>query len=74
MTKFVINPFGVDDSDYPGQIHKPIFDWKKFKKVIHIATRMLDNVVEIANLPLEKQQEEIERKRRHGLGITGLIN
>lgn len=33
---------------------------------------MLDNVVEINGLPLEKQRKEIIRKRRHGMGITGI--
>src|SRR5262249_85275 len=30
------------------------------------------NVVEINGLPLEKQREEITRKRRHGMGFLGL--
>jgi ribonucleoside-diphosphate reductase alpha chain len=33
---------------------------------------MLDNVVEINGLPLEKQRQEIVRKRRHGMGFLGL--
>jgi len=33
---------------------------------------MLDNVVEINGLPLEGQRNEIERKRRHGMGFLGL--
>ena len=37
-----------------------------------IFTRMLDNVVEINGLPLEEQRNEIERKRRHGMGYLGL--
>ena len=32
----------------------------------------LDNVVEINGLPLEGQRNEIERKRRHGMGFLGL--
>ena len=37
-----------------------------------VFTRMLDNVVEINGLPLERQREEIMRKRRHGMGFLGL--
>jgi ribonucleoside-diphosphate reductase alpha chain len=37
-----------------------------------IASRALDNVVEVNNLPLPEMQEQILLKRRHGLGITGL--
>lgn len=48
------------------------FDMGKYIEVVQIFTRMLDNVVEINNLPLEEQREEIYRKRRHGMGILGL--
>jgi ribonucleoside-diphosphate reductase alpha chain len=33
---------------------------------------MLDNVVEVNNLPLPQQREEIYKKRRHGMGFLGL--
>ncbi|SDN37096.1 LAGLIDADG family homing endonuclease [Vreelandella arcis] len=62
LTKFVIEPF----SD------KPRFDWERYRQVVAIFTRMLDNVVEIAGLPLPQQQREIEAKRRHGMGFLGL--
>jgi ribonucleoside-diphosphate reductase alpha chain len=62
LTKFVKFPF--TDEAY--------FDWDKYKKVISTFTRMLDNVVEINGLPLEKQRAEIARKRRHGMGYLGL--
>ncbi|MGH8296597.1 MAG: ribonucleoside-diphosphate reductase, partial [Steroidobacteraceae bacterium] len=42
------------------------------REVVKVFTRMLDNVVEINGLPLEKQREEILRKRRHGMGFLGL--
>ncbi len=48
------------------------FDFETFAKDIRIASRLLDNVVEINNLPLKEMQEEILNKRRHGLGFTGL--
>ncbi len=62
LTKFVENPF-TDDAR---------FDWKKYRQVVAIFCRMLDNVVEINGLPLEKQSEEILSKRRHGMGFLGL--
>ena len=40
--------------------------------MVAIFTRMLDNVVEINQLPLAKQREEITAKRRHGMGFLGL--
>ena len=62
LTKFVENPF-------TDQAH---FDWERYRAVVAIFTRMLDNVVEINGLPLDKQREEIVRKRRHGMGFLGL--
>jgi ribonucleoside-diphosphate reductase alpha chain len=48
------------------------FDWEEFREVVAVFTRMLDNVVEINGLPLPQQQQEITRKRRHGMGFLGL--
>ncbi len=48
------------------------FDWDKYRKLIRIFTRMLDNVVEVNGLALEEQRGEIYRKRRHGMGFLGL--
>ena len=62
LTRFVRNPF-TDEAQ---------FDWDEFRKVVAIFTRMLDNVVEINGLPLEKQRDEIKSKRRHGMGFLGL--
>ena len=62
LTRFVVDPF----------TDKARFDWDRFNRTVEIFTRMLDNVVEINGLPLEKQRSEIERKRRHGMGYLGL--
>lgn len=48
------------------------FDWEKFKKTISVFSRMLDNVVELNSLPLQEQRDELELKRRHGMGFLGL--
>lgn len=62
LTKFVKDPF----------TDKAEFDWEKYREVVGIFTRMLDNVVEINGLPLEGQRDEIIYKRRHGMGFLGL--
>ncbi|MBF0265571.1 MAG: ribonucleoside-diphosphate reductase [Gammaproteobacteria bacterium] len=62
LTRFIDRPFTSD----------ACFNWDDFKKAVRIFTRMLDNVVEINGLPLEKQRDEIYRKRRHGMGYLGL--
>ena len=62
LTKFVEEPF----------TERARFDWERYREVVAIFTRMLDNVVEINGLPLEKQRHEITSKRRHGMGFLGL--
>jgi len=62
LTRFVTDPFTEDAG----------FDWDAFREVVAVFTRMLDNVVEINGLPLEKQRDEIVNKRRHGMGFLGL--
>ncbi|MDP7119983.1 MAG: adenosylcobalamin-dependent ribonucleoside-diphosphate reductase [Arenicellales bacterium] len=48
------------------------FNWQRFRRVVAVFSRMLDNVVEIHGLPLKQQAEEIRYKRRHGMGFLGL--
>jgi len=62
LTKFVKKPF-TDHAE---------FDWDMYREVVTVFTRMLDNVVEINGLPLEKQRAELISKRRHGMGFLGL--
>jgi ribonucleoside-diphosphate reductase alpha chain len=62
LTKFVLDPFTEDAR----------FDWDEFREVVRVFTRMLDNVVEVNGLPLDKQRQEIMNKRRHGMGFLGL--
>jgi ribonucleoside-diphosphate reductase alpha chain len=62
LTRFVKHPF----TEFAE------FDWTEYREVVKAFTRMLDNVVEVNGLPLEKQRGEILRKRRHGMGFLGL--
>ena len=62
LTKCVEHPF----------TDKACFNWKKYRELVAVFTRMLDNVVEIHGLPLDSQGDEIFRKRRHGMGFLGL--
>lgn len=55
-----------------GRKKKVEFDWKEFERVIHVATRFLDNVVEINKYPLKKIEEATLNARKIGLGIMGL--
>ncbi|NNM69724.1 MAG: adenosylcobalamin-dependent ribonucleoside-diphosphate reductase [Gallionella sp.] len=62
LTRMVKNPFSVHAG----------FDYEPFKKLVHVAVRMLDNVLDVTAWPLPEQQQEAQSKRRIGLGYTGL--
>jgi len=62
LTKFVKQPFAENAS----------FDYEHFGRVVAVATRMLDNVLDVTAWPLKQQHEEAMNKRRVGLGFTGL--
>lgn len=62
IVKFVRDPFTQHSQ----------FDFEGFEDVVRVFTRMLDNVVELSGLPLKQQLFELQRKRRHGMGYTGL--
>ena len=62
LTRFVRDPF---------EAHAR-FDEQAFARVAQVAVRLLDNVLDITVWPLPQQQEEARRKRRVGLGFTGL--
>ncbi len=62
LTRFVVDPFAENAR----------FDWPRYREVVAVFTRMLDNVVGVDHLPLPAQREELRRKRRHGMGFLGL--
>ncbi|MDI4632903.1 adenosylcobalamin-dependent ribonucleoside-diphosphate reductase [Pelomonas sp. V22] len=49
-----------------------VFDEAGFAEVCKLATRMLDNVLDVTPWPLPAQANEARNKRRVGLGFTGL--
>lgn len=64
LTKMVKNPFGEN----------PYIDYDMLDSAVSNAVRMMDNVVDISNFPLEAQKNEAKNKRRIGLGVTGLAD
>jgi len=53
---------------------KAIFDFPLLRATAAVATRFLDNVIDVTLYPLEAQAREEYAKRRIGVGITGLAN
>jgi ribonucleoside-diphosphate reductase alpha chain len=64
MAKLIVYPFtGVAE-----------MDMALLDDLVRTAVRMMDNVVDVSNFPLEAQRQEAINKRRIGLGVTGLAD
>ena len=50
------------------------FDWENYKKDISIFARMLDNVNDIASVPLGSYEWALKNIRQYGMGINGLAS
>lgn len=64
LARLVRDPFGEDAS----------VDEEELARLVGLAVRMMDNVVDASNFPLEAQAREAQAKRRIGLGVTGLAD
>ena len=57
-----------------GKDGKPQFDWKKYYRLIKLATRFLDSIVDINRYPLPIIRYRTRSTRKIGLGIMGLAD
>lgn len=64
LARLVKNPFENDAE----------LDPEAMQDLVATAVRMMDNVVDASNFPLEAQAQEARNKRRIGLGVTGLAD
>ncbi|MFL2758983.1 MAG: adenosylcobalamin-dependent ribonucleoside-diphosphate reductase [Paracoccaceae bacterium] len=64
LAKLVEHPF--DKNAY--------LDVYQLEDLVSTAVRMMDNVIEVSQFPLEAQKLEAKNKRRIGLGVTGLAD
>jgi len=64
LARFVERPFEEDAA----------LDLEELDRVVRLAVRMMDNVVDASNFPLPEQAAEAKAKRRIGLGVTGLAD
>jgi ribonucleoside-diphosphate reductase alpha chain len=64
LTQFVKNPYQNNVS----------VDWKALENTVEIATRFLDNVIDVSKYPLNQQKIQAISTRRMGLGLTGLAD
>src|SRR5215813_2500695 len=49
-------------------------DDEALERLVPLAVRMLDNVIDVSRFPLPQQDKEAKAKRRIGLGVTGLAD
>lgn len=64
LTRFVREPF----------TDKAQLEFEAIENTAAIATRLMDNVLDVSRYPLGKQAEQARRARRTGIGITGLAD
>jgi ribonucleoside-diphosphate reductase alpha chain len=64
LASLVDDPFGDDAA----------LDLDRLDELVATAVRLMDNVIDVSNFPLDQQRHEAEAKRRIGLGITGLAD
>jgi len=53
---------------------KAAIDLDELNKLVPVAVRLMDNVIEVSRYPLPQQAHEAKTKRRIGLGVTGLAD
>lgn len=51
-----------------------VLDAEALDRLVPLAVRMLDNVIDVSRFPLPQQEKEAKAKRRIGLGVTGLAD
>jgi ribonucleoside-diphosphate reductase alpha chain len=64
LARFVDAPFTLEAR----------LDTERLAALVPDAVRMMDNIIDISGFPLPEQQEEAAKKRRIGLGVTGLAD
>lgn len=50
------------------------FDWQRYEQIIRLATRFLDNVIDVSKYPIDEIDRATKASRRIGLGIMGLAD
>jgi ribonucleoside-diphosphate reductase alpha chain len=49
-------------------------DFDRLRRIVPVAVRFMDNVIDVSSYPIEAQRVEAIAKRRIGLGVTGVAD
>lgn len=64
LARLVRHPFGADAR----------LDLDELRRLVSVAVRMLDNVLDLSRYAVEAQRQEARAKRRIGVGVTGVAD
>jgi ribonucleoside-diphosphate reductase alpha chain len=64
----------IHPGQQPGGAPESAFDWEEFRRVIRIATRFLDNVVDASSYPVPEIAARTSGNRKIGLGPMGFAD
>ena len=57
-----------------GQKGDEAIDWNELRRIVHIAVRFLDNVIDASRFPLQQITDNVHRNRKIGLGVMGFAD
>ncbi len=58
----------------PGKEGDEAIDWEELRRVIHLAVRFLDNVIDASRFPLQQITDNVSKNRKIGLGVMGFAD
>lgn len=53
---------------------QPTINWERLKYVVRLATRFLDNVIDVNQYPIKEIEKTTKKTRKIGLGVMGYAN
>ncbi|MCK4836392.1 MAG: adenosylcobalamin-dependent ribonucleoside-diphosphate reductase [Candidatus Aminicenantes bacterium] len=64
----------INISNFFNSTKKDKFDWERFREIIKLGVRFLDNVIDVNIYPLPQIEQMAKSNRRIGLGIMGFAD